>query len=253
VFSHKIFGGEKDKWLLAFYGYGQSALVYEKLYEKVQRKYNLLVIDNPMHDYSTDLHPNDLKIYLNDLFKKHAIQDFHSMSYSMGSRMNLYLPYFFSEQLKKMFIIAPDGIQYNFWNRVAISTPWGQRIFKFFVENGSAYRKALLFFHKMGVVNKSLYAFSKWHMRDDNSRKRVYNAWMNMRFFRPDLQAVNERIENNNIQLTSYFGKQDPVIPLAIQKKCVRFFPKQKHCILDSDHNLLQNALFVLIAKELNL
>ncbi len=251
MFSHTILGGKKDNWLVAFYGYGQSYKAYEKLYVELKDSHNIIIIDNPMQDVEAEIHPDNLKKYIADLFVQYNIEIFDSVSYSMGSRFNLCLPLLFPNQLKNIFIIAPDGIKFNFWNRVAISTPWGRRIFKFFVENGSVYMSTLLFFHKIGVVNKSHYAFSKWHMRDDRSRKRVYNAWMNMRFIRPDLNEVNNQIERNSIQLRSYFGKQDPVIPLSIQKRCVRFFPNQKHYLLDMDHNILNEELFALLAKEL--
>lgn len=251
VFSHSIFGGQKKQWLVAFYGYGQSEAVYEKLYEKIEKTHNLLVIHNPMQDYHTDLQADDLKKYLEALFQELDVKTFHSVSYSMGSRLNLYLPQFFGKSLSKIIIIAPDGITFNFWNRVAISTPWGRRIFKYFVENGTVYMKALLFFYKIGVVNKSMYAFSKWNMRDDIRRKNVYNAWMNMRFLRPDLKKINRHIEANGIKLISYFGKKDLVIPLSVQKRCVRFFPNQKHVLIESDHNILNEKLFTIIAKEI--
>ncbi len=251
MFSHTIFGGEKNNWVVAFYGYGQSADVYKDFFEQIKDSHNLLIVDNPMQNYSEPIQLIDFKDYLNEVFSKNKIVTFQSVSYSMGSRLNLYLPLLFAEKLEKIILIAPDGITYNFWNRVAISTPWGGSIFNFFVENGNVYLNTLLFFHKIGIVNKSLYAFSKWNMRDEQRRKNVFNAWMNMRFFRPKLKEVNTSLEKNNIKLISYFGKNDPVIPLSVQRKCARNFPKGEHEILDTDHSILGKEIFSIIAKEI--
>lgn len=250
MFSHTIFGGEKDNWLVAFYGFGQSANVFSALYEKVKSTHSILVVDNPMQDYESDIYPEDLKNYLYDLLDKLNVDSFDSVSFSMGGRLNLYLPAFFPNRLKKIIVVAPDGIKFNFWNRVAISTPWGRRVFKYFVFNGSAYMNSLLFFHKIGVVNKSLYAFSKWNMRDLQRRKNVYNAWMNMRYLRPNLKEINAIIEENKVKLISVFGEKDPVIPLSIQERCKNIFPKGKHLILNTDHNILKEELFSIIAEE---
>jgi len=253
VFTDTVLGGEKPQWLISFYGYGQSVNSFTELYEQLKETHNLLVIDNPMGAPEVDIHPKDLKSYVANRLYELSIKTFDSISYSMGSRMNLYLPIFFPHQLQKIILLAPDGISYNFWNRAAIKNPWGRALFRYFVHHESAYMNTLHFLYKIGIVNKSMYAFSKWNMRDKNQREFVYNAWMNLRFFRPQLKKVNEALEKNNIELLTYFGKNDPVIPLAIQKKCVRFLPKGRHHILDTDHNLMTKEMFTLLAKEWNI
>lgn len=251
MFTHKLYGGKKSQWLIAFYGYGQSASVYEALFKQIQSTYNLLVIDNPMQDYQQDIHPTDFRDALQQLLVQYDISTFNTISYSMGSRLNLYIPIFFPEKVNKMMLVAPDGIVTNFWNRAAVNTPWGQRLFYFFVQHGDAYVKTLTFFHRLGIVNKSLYAFSKWHMRDITRRRNVYNAWMNMRLLRPDLLRVQQVIDGHHITLITFFGRQDPVISPVIQRKCAMAFPAASHRWLEGDHNLLNMELFSIIAKEL--
>lgn len=251
MFSHTIFGGQKDKWLVAFYGYGQSASVYKKLYALIQDSYNVLIVDNPMHDYEFDIYPEDFANYLNETLAQLGVEEFIGLSYSMGSRLNLYLPEFFPSRLKKIILIAPDGIATNFWNRAAVGTPWGRKLFYIFTKPGNLYLNTLLFFHKIGIVNKSLYAFSKWNMRDEQRRKNVYNAWMNMRLMRPDLHKVNAQIEKHNIPMLSFFGNHDPVITTSIQQKCAESFPSGKHIIVNSDHNILTPIFFNQLAQEI--
>lgn len=250
MFSYKIFGGEKQQWLIAFYGYGQSPSVYQKLYEIVKDTHNILVIDNPKQEYKEDIKPKDFKQFMDAILEQEGIKTFTSLSYSMGSRLNLYLPIYYPTQIKKIILIAPDGIRINFWNRIAVHTWFGHALFKLFVEKEGLYVGILGLLYKIRILNKSLYAFSKWNMRNLKQRKTVYNAWMNMRFFEPDLKNVRQSLLKNKIPLLSYFGKDDAVIPLKNYKKCRQAFPEGVHQLVDGEHDFMNKDFFTFIMKE---
>lgn len=250
MFSYTLLGGEKKKWLIAFYGYGQSVKAYEPLYDLIYNEYNLLVIDYPKGDYKTDIYPTDLASYCTKLFIQFDIQEMDVISYSMGSRLGLYIPYFFPEKVKQLILIAPDGIEIAFWNKVGVHTSIGQWLFNFFVNSKNAYQNLLNILYNLGIMNKSLYAFSKWNMRDVKQRTYVYNAWMNLRKMEPNLKLVNKKCEEYGIRLISYFGSLDPVIPKQIFKQCKKAFPKGEHHILTMDHQILNKEFFTLLAKK---
>lgn len=251
MFSHNIFGGQQQKWLIAFYGYGQAPLVYQNLFAKLKDTHNILVIDNPTQDYSEDITPEDFKNYLDKVLRKEQVEKFDSISYSMGSRFNLYLPIYYPTQLNKIILIAPDGIKINFWNRIAVHTWLGQSLFKFFVEKDEVYVGLLSLLYKLRILNKALYAFSKWNMRNKVQRTHVYNAWMNMRCIEPDLKIVRQAIRKHNIKLNSFFGKNDAVIPLKNYKKCKKAFPEGNHILIEGEHDFMNNDFFTLITEEL--
>lgn len=251
MFTHTLFGGQQKKWIIAFYGFGQSASVFNSLYENVKDEYNIIVIDNPMNDFQKEIFPKDLENYISGLLDEFKIKSFQSVSYSLGSRMNLYLPVLFSKQLEKMILIAPDGIEVQFWNRVAVNTSIGHSIFSFFVKKEGVYLAVLKFLYTIRLLNESLYAFSKWKMRDKNQRTKVYNAWRNMRKFIPDNKKGNIACEQNDIKVVSFFGDKDAVISKRYYNKCKSFFPKGEHHLIDSDHSILTKEFFTLLTKEI--
>ncbi len=251
MLAHTIYGGDKSQWLVAFYGFGQSASAYKPLYELIKETHNVLVIDLPAQDYTDDFYPEDFKQEFLNILENNDIVCFSSVSYSMGSRLNLFLPQYVPEKVLKMVLIAPDGIRINFWNRIAVRTKIGHSLFKFFVRSEHVYLNLLYVLYKVRILNKPLYTFSKWNMRDHTQRKKVYNAWMNMRFMVPRLEQVNKRIQNHQIKLVTYFGKQDAVIPLHIYKKCKRILSSGSHNLVDTDHNMLNGIFFQTIVNEL--
>ena len=88
-------------------------------------------------------------------------------------------------------------------------------------------------------------------MRNKEQRNNVYNAWMNLRFFEPKLKSVNNAIIKNDIELISFFGKDDAVIKKDIFEKCKRAFPGGQHNLINANHNFMNKEFFTLLAKEL--
>lgn len=251
MFSHQLFANENiHEWVIAFYGYGQSAQVYEPLYERIKEKKNLLVIDLPSFDYEDDIYPEDLKEYISALLDQNNIKKFQSVSFSIGGRLNLFMPLFFSDQLSKLIVVAPD-IGVNFWNKLATHTIVGSALFRFFVQRENVYLSLINFLHKMGLLHKAVYTFTKWSMRDKVQRTKVYNTWMNMRRLVPKLTIVQQCIENHKMDMVTYFGKQDKLITKQIYTTCKKEFPNAKHNLLDIDHNLMKPDFFTLLAQEL--
>ena len=251
MFSNTVYGGKESQWLIAFYGFGQSAGIFKPLYELIQETHNLLVVNLPEEDYTMDIYPKDLKEYLTPVLHKEGIHSFQTVSFSMGSRFNLFMPEYFPRNVSKMILVAPDGIKINVWNRIAAHTSLGQRLFRFFVKSKNAYLNLLSLLYRTRILSKSLYTFSKWNMRDKTQRTKVYNAWMNMRYIQPNLKEVNELIQDNGIELITYFGMKDAVIPLHIYKKCKRVFPKGRHNLIDADHNIMNKEFFTILAHEI--
>ncbi len=249
--SHQVFSTDHNNdWVIAFYGYGQSANVYAPLYEQVKHKLNIIVIDLPTKKAESEITIEAFKQFVVSLLEQYNVSTFQSLSYSMSGRLNLYLPQLLSNRLTKIILVAPD-IGMNFWNKIAVRTRLGHSLFSYFVQKENMYLNVISFLHKAGILNKTLYAFSKWNMRDRVQRDKVYNTWINTKYFVPNLTDVNRAIEQHQISLVSYFGKKDVLVPFGVYKKFVKVFPNSQHHLNDQDHNMLKPDFFTLLAQEL--
>ena len=63
--------------------------------------------------------------------EKENIEDFHVMGFSLGARLALTSFEMFPSKVKKLYLLAPDGIQDSIWFRIATGFWWGKKLFQF--------------------------------------------------------------------------------------------------------------------------
>jgi len=239
-----------NNWILAFYGFGQHHKVYEKLKDSLQTNFNFLVIDIPIEP-DEKLNRKTFSVFLEKIITIYSIKEIIGISYSMGSRLNLVMCELIPFKIKKIIVIAPDGIQINIWNKIAVHTRLGKIIFKQLMHHPTALVYILHGLNKLKLISHTLYIFCKWQIRDEVNRKKIYSTWKNMKHFLPNLTLINKQIENNNIELTAYFGKQDVVINNKIEKKLRTTFLNATTIVVESNHDLLNENIFTLIKNKL--
>ncbi len=242
---------EHKHWIFAFYGFGQQAGVFNNLTAICCDRYGFVVIDLP---YETLNSPHTKNAFIEDIhlmMKKYGIEKITGISYSMGSRYNLVLAELIPSCTDKIILVAPDGVQINFWNRVATSTSAGHFLFKYFMTHPSVYLKLLHFLYKVRLLPLPLYAFSKWHVRSHESCHKVYNTWMNMKRMIPDLKEINRHVQQYSIPLIAFFGKDDFVISHKHMRRLKENIPSADIKLVEKGHNLLDDNLFHDIAAYL--
>lgn len=250
-FSYTILSRDADEWIFAFYGYGQHAEVYQPLADQLKSTHNVVVIDLPYQQINTSLEIEEFTFFIRHLIALYQIKKISSISYSLGSRLNLIMAQNFPGLVSKMILVAPDGIVIRFWNRIATRTWMGKNIFKLFVAHPHLFLNLIHFFFRCGLMKKSMYAFAKWHMRDQPSRLKVYHAWMNLKNFVPQLQTIQQNCSTGQMSITAFFGEHDSVINRSCMKRLQKNIPSAKIVVLNKGHNLLDEQLFEDIAALL--
>lgn len=238
-------------WIFAFYGFGQQAGVFNTLAEMCSGRYGFAVIDLPYETFSSDHTKTSFIEAIHSIMKENGIERITGISYSMGSRYNLILTELISSYIDKIILIAPDGVHINFWNRVATSTMPGHFLFRYFMTHPAVYLKLLHFFYKVKLLPLPLYAFSKWHVRNNESCSKVYNTWMNMKTMIPDLKKINIEVQQFSIPVIAFFGKDDFVISRKCMLKLKENIPTADIKHVEKGHNLLDDNLFHDIAAYL--
>ncbi len=249
--TYSILSTHAEKWIFAFYGYGQQAEVFRPLAEKLNGKYNIVVIDLPIEPQDNMMEKIDFMLFLDELITRYSIKKITGLSYSMGSRFNLVMAEQRPELIDKLILVAPDGIRMRLWNKFSTSTYLGNIIFRYLVDSRHAYANAISLLYRLKLMPKSMYAFSKWHMRDRACRTKVYNAWINMKKMIPDMALLRQQKEVYGFDMIAYFGKIDTIIDQDCLQTLVRKIPTAKIVSLNKGHNLLDAELFDTIAEHI--
>ena len=249
-FTYKLLHRSTNNWIIAFYGFGQQASVFQPLADKLYDSHSFIVVDLPLQSPDGSISKKSFGEFMQTLVDKYQIKAITTIAYSMGCRFALCLPEFVPLQLEEMILIAPDGIHIRFWNRWATNTRIGHSLFRFFVKSSFAYPTLLTTLRLFRLIPKPLYLFSKWHMRDKASREQVYNAWMNMRDMLPNWDIASDTVKKYFIAISAYFGVHDKVIKQTYARKLYYKFTKVDIVLVDKRHNILDEDVMNDIATN---
>ena len=65
---------------------------------------------------------------------------------------------------------------------------------------------------RLGLVNQSIYKFVHYYIDDPRVRKELYDRWICMRRFSPELSVVMAIIKTSRIPVRLLYGKHDRII-----------------------------------------
>ncbi len=112
---HYLQVGSGEQVMLCFPGFGQTAYTFSRLLSsKLRERYTFYVIDlfyegRSVLKKNEILTQQDCVSIVGTILKRHAVQSYKILAYSIGARMALCLP-----DVTDMILIAPDGIK-NRW------------------------------------------------------------------------------------------------------------------------------------------
>ena len=253
--------GTGPRILFAFHGYGESGTSFGFLEDALGRDYTIVAIDLPFHgatEWREGLFfaPGDLLTVMTAIAAVLGGEEegWWLMGYSMGGRVALQLLELAPSRVRRMVLLATDGLQMNFWYWLATQTRAGNALFRWTMR-----RPAWLFFllrtgDLLRLVNPSIYKFTAHYVDDQAVREILYARWTTMRGFRPHLDRVGGFIRQYRIPVRLLYGSYDRIIRWERGERFRR--PNVPYCelmLLPAGHQLLQAKFLEVIAKALYL
>lgn len=213
------YGGSGEKLLLCLHGYGESEKSFHFLETYLPADYRILAIDLPFHgetswkeglNFSTD----DLVAIINNICREHTgyTGRLTLAGFSMGGRVALSLLEKMPAQTDKVILMAPDGLKVNAWYRLATRTFIGNRLFRFTMRYPQWFMLLLKIGNALGIINQSIYKFTRYYIHDKTVREELYNRWTCMRYIRPHLPAIKRSVVQHAIPVRLLYGEYDRII-----------------------------------------
>lgn len=258
---HYSYWGTGDRLLLCFHGYGESAASFGFLEEALGGQFTLLAIDLPFHGNTQwkegfYLDPRDLMSMIQAIVSGLPCgpADWWVLGYSMGGRVALQLLELAPEKVRRLVLLATDGLQMNPWYWLTTQTGPGNRLFRWTMK-----RPAWLFFllragHVLRLVNPSIYKFTAHYVDDERVRANLYARWTTMRGFRPRRGEIGALIRRYRIPMELLYGSYDRIIRWERGERFRRRnMPFCHLTLLQAGHQLLQPKFLEVIVKALYL
>ncbi|WEK36747.1 MAG: alpha/beta hydrolase [Candidatus Pseudobacter hemicellulosilyticus] len=246
---HYSYGGNGQELLLCLHGYGESAHTFHFLQPHLQDRYQLVAIDLPFHGHTVwneqaPLTVADLFILIEAIFKElgHAGKPFTLLGFSMGGRIALGLTEYAPATVKKLVLLAPDGLKVNFWYWLATQTRIGSRLFYYTMKHPGWFFSIMTLAHRFGWVNPSALKFARHYIQDQDRRMELYQRWMAFRKIRPQLGRIKSLVRQHQLPVRLLYGGFDRIIVSsrgALFRKHI-----EEHCsitIIKAGHQVLQD------------
>jgi pimeloyl-ACP methyl ester carboxylesterase len=256
---HYFHAGTGNKNILCLHGYGESAASFKFLTDNLPYGFCLTAIDLPFHgttqwNEERAFTTTDLVHILNSIFIRLNIEQKALMvlGYSMGARLALNLLQHVPERISRLVLLAPDGINMNFWYRLATQTKAGNRIFRFTMKNPGWFLALLKSIKQLRLANKTLVKLTSNYLNDEHRREQLYQRWTCMRTIKPDIKKIRTIISDRQIPVRIAFGQHDPVILAKKAHSFCKGMDALCHIqIIDTGHAVLQSRFAGVIIKML--
>ena len=115
-----------------------------------------------------------------------------------------------SERIEKTLLIAPDGFKINTLYSFSAKTKLGRWVYRGVIRNPRPILKLADGLRSMRFIDSKLHRFVHYHLRDEETRQKVFDSWLIFRDFQPNLNALSSLVNTG----------QDFQIAIGIQVCC---------------------------------
>ncbi|QNH61614.1 alpha/beta fold hydrolase [Hymenobacter sediminicola] len=241
--------GTGPRVVLAFHGYGQSQAHWRAVLDALGDGLTVYAFDLFYHGRShllkadAPLRKQRLAEMLHDFLQQEGIHEFSLLAFSMGAKFALTAAEQFPEQVKNIWLIAPDGLQRQFWYALATYPPWMRGVLGRAVLKPENLLRFLGRLEKHRVVPSRLVRFAEWQLDSREKRLRVYRSWVGFRQLTFDLGQLAAVLNRRPIPVTFFLGRHDVVIPHAGLQRFTKALRAGRTLLLEAGHGgLLHNV-----------
>jgi len=246
--------------LFCFHGYGRESYTFSVLERSLKDIFTIIAIDIPFHGLTEwkdepVFEPKYLKNIIQKIrasFKKEN-NKFILVGFSMGGRIALYLTQLMAEQVERLVLIAPDGLNFHLWRWLASETWIGNKLLSYTIHHPGYVSWIVNKAENLHVIHRSLADFIRYYIHDEEHRILLYQRWTSMSKFQPNLRKLKKLIIKYKIPVRMMFGSFDRVIPYEGGEKFregIEQFATVN--VVEAGHNLLGEVHSGKIAELIN-
>lgn len=235
--------------MICFHGFNESAQAFSVLKNSANR-FTILAIDAPFHgntrwEEGCRFTPDQLHEILQLLLAAEsfaATAPFILVGFSLGGRIGLSYYQQYPQNVQQLLLLAPDGLEMNFWYWLSAHTVIGNRLFASTMKQPRWLIKFAGLLNKTGMINAGVKKFAVHYLHRPQVRQMLYTTWTAFRFFKPDIAQVKKIIVQRQTPVQLYFGRYDNVIPARRGFQFIKNIePFAQTHVLEAGHRLLQN------------
>ncbi len=207
---------------ICFHGYGEDGRLFSFLEKYAGEIYTFYSLDLPFHGKTewneglmftaNDLQQIVIGIIKTDQPNFSSNESLTLLGFSLGGRVALSLYQEQPQTIKKILLLAPDGLKVNFWYWLATQTLIGNQLFFFSMKNPGWFLGFLRAANKLKLVNASVFKFVNYYIANKEARLHLYQRWMCLRRLKPDSLRIKNYIRQYRTKTKLIYGRYDRII-----------------------------------------
>jgi pimeloyl-ACP methyl ester carboxylesterase len=206
--------GQGPEIIVALHGYGESGRSFAHWGGSLPPGFTLYAPDLPFHGDSAWEEGKPFTVtQLRELLGKMTGEAaFILCGYSMGGRLALHFFQHYPDLVRRLVLLAPDGLKVNFWYWLSTRTWLGNRLFRYTMGHPGWFLGSVRRMGKYGILNKGIVKYTVRYLGEAVNRQRLYTIWTCMRTFSPDLRRIKLLIRRRPADVRMVFGHYDQII-----------------------------------------
>ena len=247
--------GKGKQLMIAMHGYGENARSFEVLTTALAKEYLVVAIDLPFHGDTIwrekNFTPEALRDIILLIMEKEGKQHFYLTGFSLGGRLALGLLDYFKEEMRGLWLIAPDGLENRWVDRVMKVPGIIRKLLYRLVQRPQWIIKLAVFLHRMHLVTAFVPKFLRKELSTPAYRERAFGVWSsldNFRLYR--LEQLKSNLIARPIVVELFFGKKDRIIPIHLGQSLSEGADNIVLHNLDGGHYLLNSSLNEYLIKN---
>ena len=236
--------GSGKQPVICLHGYGEDGTSFRFLEDKAGDAYSFFCPDLPFHGKTS--WPDQDAFTTHDLLGmvmkmvEGEDEKIIVLGFSLGGRLALSLYESIPGKVKKLVLLAPDGLKVNPWYWLATQTVAGNRFFWFTMRKPAWFMVILRLFNRMKWVNPSVFKFVQYYIGNAAVREALYRRWTSLRKIKPHLQAIKTHILTCKTPTQLVYGKHDRIILPAVGERFLEGIERHAGIkIIESGHQVL--------------
>lgn len=234
--------GTGPRVVLAFHGYGQGQGHWRSVVPLLGDELTVYAFDLFYHGRShllkadAPLSKTRLGEILGEFLREHNISRFSLLAFSMGAKFALTAAEQYPQQVEQIWLIAPDGLQRQFWYALATYPPWMRGVLGRAVLRPERLLRFLGALGQRRLVPTSLVRFAEWQLDSREKRLRVYRSWVGFRRLTFDLRQLAATLNRRPVPVTFFLGRHDLLIPHAGLARFIGSLRSAHAVLLEAGH-----------------
>lgn len=250
---HCLRMGKGPQLLIAFHGFGNEAGVFLPLAAALEDKYTMVSIDLPGHGQTRwkDAYftKKDLMAIIQGIKNDFGVEQFSLIGFSLGGRVCLNIAEQQPNWIDKLILLAPDGLEKNFWYQMATRNIFGKIVFKKMMAQPEQWLSRVDFLRKYKVIDESRFKFARTNLTDEKVRHQLGYVWPVTSKLVTNTTIVKWNLNKHQIETHIFMGKHDRIFPPVQGERFVKNLKTAQLHVLDTGHNLLAAAVLPEIVR----